>query len=122
MDVYGKCCNYVENKADALKDYMFSICTENLQIENWFTEKLIDCLRTGTIPIYWGCPNIGKYFNLNGFIIVNSLEEIIDVVNNLSEDKYFSKLKYVEENFIKASEYGSNLFERVDNEIKKIIK
>jgi hypothetical protein len=122
MDIYGRCCNYVENKTDALKDYMFSICTENLQIENWFTEKLIDCLRTGTIPIYWGCPNIGKYFNLNGFIIVNSIEEIIDVVNNLSEDQYFSNLKYVEENFIKAAQYGSNLFERVDNEIKKIVK
>jgi hypothetical protein len=100
---------------------MFTICTENLQIDNWFTEKLIDCLRTGTVPIYWGSPNIGDYFNINGFIIVNSIEEIIDVVNNLTEEQYFSKLEYIKENFITAANYGNNLFERVDNEIKKLI-
>jgi hypothetical protein len=121
MDIYGKCCKFVENKSDALKDYMFTICTENLQIDNWFTEKLIDCLRTGTVPIYWGGSNIGDYFNVNGFIIVNSIEEIIDVVNNLSEEQYTSKLKYIEENFITAAKYGNNLFERVDDEIKKLI-
>jgi hypothetical protein len=121
MDIYGKCCKFVENKSDALKDYMFSICTENLQIDNWFTEKLIDCLRTGTVPIYWGSSNIGDYFNVNGFIIVNSIEEIVDVVNNLTEEQYISKLKYVEENFITAAKYGNNLFDRVDNEIKKLI-
>lgn len=121
MDIYGKCCKFVENKSDALKDYMFTICTENLQIDNWFTEKLIDCLRTGTVPIYWGSPNIGDYFNINGFIIVNSAEEIVDVVNNLTEDQYFSKLEYIKENFITADKYGNNLYERVDNEIKKLI-
>ena len=122
MDIYGRCCNYIENKADALRDYKFNICIENLQHPNWFTEKLIDCLRTGTVPIYWGCPNIGDFFNTKGFIIVNTLEEIIDVVNNLTEEDYTSRLEYIEENFIKSAQYGSNLFERVDNEIKKIIK
>ena len=122
MDIYGRCCNYVENKADALRDYKFNVCIENLQHPNWFTEKLIDCLRTGTIPIYWGCPNISNYFNTDGFIIVNSLEEIINVVNNLTDNDYDSRLEYVKENFIKANQYGSNLFERADNEIKKIIK
>jgi hypothetical protein len=122
MDIHGRCCNYIENKADAFRDYMFNISIENLQHPNWFTEKLIDSLRTGTVPIYWGCPNIGDFFNTKGFIIVNTLEEIIDVVNNLTEDDYTSRLEYIEENFIKSAQYGSNLFERVDNEIKKIIK
>ena len=122
MDIFGGCCNFIENKADAFRDYMFNISIENLQHPNWFTEKLIDSLRTGTVPIYWGCPNIGDFFNTKGFIIVNTLEEIIDVVNNLTEEDYTSRLEYIEENFIKSGQYGSNLFERVDNEIKKIIK
>lgn len=121
MDIYGRCCNYIENKVDALKDYKFSICIENSKIDNWFTEKLIDCFKTGTVPIYWGCPNIGDYFNTDGFIIVNSLDEIINVVNNLSDEQYYSKMSYIEENFNKSSEYGSNLFERVDKEIKRLI-
>jgi len=122
MDIYGRCCNYIENKADALRDYKFNVCIENLQHPNWFTEKLIDCLRTGTVPIYWGCPNISDYFNTEGFIIVNNLNDIINVVNNLTEDDYTSRLEYIKENFIKAELYGSNLFERADNEIKKIIR
>jgi len=120
MDIYGRCCNYIENKADALRDYKFNLCIENLQLTNWFTEKLIDCLRTGTVPIYWGSPNISDYFNINGFIIVNSLNDITNVVNNLTEDDYTSRLEYIQENFIKSTNYSNNLFERVDNEIKKL--
>jgi hypothetical protein len=100
---------------------MFNISIENLQHTNWFTEKLIDVLRTGTVPIYWGCPNIGDFFNIKGFIIVNSLEDIVNVVNNLTEDDYTSRLEYIKENFDKALQYCSNLFERVDNEIKKLL-
>lgn len=121
MDIYGRCCNYVESKVDDLRDYKFNVCIENLQHTNWFTEKIIDCLRTGTVPIYWGCPNIGDYFNVKGFIIVNSLDDIINTINNLTEDDYTSRLEYIKENFDKASQYGSNLFERVDNEIKKLL-
>ena len=121
MDIYGRCCNYIENKTDGLRNHMFNISIENLQHTNWFTEKLIDVLRTGTVPIYWGCPNIGDFFNVKGFIIVNSLEDIVNVVNNLTEDDYTSRLEYIKENFDKALQYGSNLFERVDNEIKKLL-
>jgi hypothetical protein len=27
-------------------------------MDNWLTEKIIDCMLTGTVPIYWGAPNI----------------------------------------------------------------
>lgn len=123
LDIYGKCCNFIENKLDGLKDYKFNISIENLQETNWFTEKLIDVLRTGTVPIYWGCPNIGEYFNTKGFIVVNSLEEIVNVVNNLTDEDYISRKEYIKENFDRAERYNNfNLFDRVNKEIKKIIK
>jgi hypothetical protein len=28
----------------------------------WFTEKFIDLLLTYTYPIYYGCPDLNKYF------------------------------------------------------------
>ena len=62
----------------ALFNSQFHICIENTQRKNWFTEKLIDCLQTKTIPIYYGCPNIGEWFNIDGFIIVNNLDDIIN--------------------------------------------
>ena len=122
MDIFGRCCNYIENKGDALRDYKFNVCIENLQNTNWFTEKLIDCLRTGTVPIYWGCPNIGDYFNTKGFFIVNSFEEIVNVVNNLNDEDYISRLVYIKENFDLSVKYSRNIYKRVDDEIQKLIE
>lgn len=62
IDVYGTGYNPVESKIEALKDYRYSIVVENVKSDWWFTEKLIDCFATGTVPIYWGCPEIGRFF------------------------------------------------------------
>ena len=99
----------------------FHICIENTKRNNWFTEKLIDCLRTKTVPIYWGCPNIGNWFNLNGFYIVDNFQEIIDVCNSLNENSYNEKLKYIEENFEKSQKFLT-INDRLKNKIEEILK
>ncbi len=54
MDVYGSIRNNpIDYKLDGLKDYVFSVVIENTNKPYYFTEKLIDCLVTGTIPIIW---------------------------------------------------------------------
>ena len=54
-----------------LKDYRFSFAMENDCYESYFTEKLHDCLLTGTMPIYLGAPNIGDFYNLDGIVIMD---------------------------------------------------
>jgi hypothetical protein len=49
-------------KWDGLQDYSYSIAIENCSKENYFSEKFTDCILSWTIPIYYGCPNIEKYF------------------------------------------------------------
>lgn len=61
IDVFGRGYNPIEYKLLGLKDYMFSITIENCREDYYFSEKLIDCFQTGTVPIYWGCPSIGKF-------------------------------------------------------------
>jgi hypothetical protein len=61
MDLYGRGYNPVEYKLKCLKDYAFSLTIENTKKDYYFTEKLIDCFMTGTVPIYWGCPSIQKF-------------------------------------------------------------
>ena len=51
--------------------------TDNQKTDNWFTEKVIDCFQTKTIPIYIGCPNIDKYFDTRGMIICNNINDLI---------------------------------------------
>lgn len=59
-------------KLKVLGDYAFSIVTETCWQENLFTEILLDCFTVGTVPIFWGCPNIGDYFNIDGIIEFDS--------------------------------------------------
>ena len=42
--------------------YSYSIAIENASMENYFSEKFTDCILSYTIPIYYGCPNIDKFF------------------------------------------------------------
>ena len=70
---------------------MFSVAIENGQYETYFTEKLLDCFATGTIPVYLGAPDIGKVFNPDGII---TLSDEFDV----SDEVYYSKMDAIKEN------------------------
>lgn len=97
VDLYGRGFNEIALKEEGLCDYMFSVAIENGQYETYFTEKLLDCFATGTIPVYLGAPDIGKHFNKDGII---DLTEEFDV----SEDIYYSKMDAIQENLEKAKE------------------
>jgi len=103
-----------------LFDSQFHICIENAKRPNWFTEKLIDCLITKTVPIYWGCPNIGNWFNLKGFIIVDSVNEIISAANSITPELYNEMLPYIEENYEKAIPL-STIEDRLINKMLELV-
>ena len=95
----------MEKKSESLNDYMFSIAIENNRDENYFTDKILDCFATKTIPIYWGAPNIGKWFNLDGIITFENTDHLCSILENLSFDDYWSKQSAVIENYKKSLEY-----------------
>jgi hypothetical protein len=99
----------------------FHIVIENTSSKNWFTEKIIDCFQTKTIPIYFGCTNIAEYFDLRGMFYVSSLDEIINVCNNINEETYQNMIDYVNINH----EISKNYIDyrgRIENEVKTFIK
>lgn len=91
-------------KLMGLKDYRFSFAFENDNYDSAFCEKLTDCFATGTIPIFWGNPNISDFFDTDGIIIFDSNLDI----NSLNEELYLSKMKSIEINFKLASELMSS--------------
>ena len=109
------------DKKDPLFESQFHICIENSKQEYCFTEKLIDCFVTKTIPIYWGCPGIEKFFDINGMFIVNDANEIIEVCNNLNENSYNEKLFFVEKNYELSKKYIT-IVDRLQTVIEKILK
>lgn len=91
VDLYGRGFNEIFLKEEGLCDYMFSVAIENGQYETYFTEKLLDCFATGTIPVYLGAPDIGDYFNKDGII---DLSDEFDV----SDEIYYNKLDAIKDN------------------------
>lgn len=101
VDVYGRQINPIDRKEDGLADYMFSVAMENSSYPTYFTEKILDCFATGTIPIYWGSPDIADYFNPDGIIMLTD-----DFTTaQLSPELYESKIEAVKENFERVKEY-----------------
>ena len=72
-----------EHKQDGLLPYRYSVVIENVQEVDYFTEKLLHCMLCGTIPIYWGAPNIEEYFDVAGMIICNSLTDLQQAVGRV---------------------------------------
>lgn len=106
VDFYGSGTDQqIEYKVDALKNYMFSIVVENSIENDYFTEKLLDCFLTGTIPIYCGTKNLNKYFDVEGVIFFNSDEDLPTILDNISLQLYTDKLKHITRNFQFAQTY-----------------
>ena len=98
----------------------FHIVIENSCVENWFTEKLIDCFQTKTIPIYLGCPNIGNWFDTKGMFIVKSIDDIKDVLLTIDENTYQSKMVYIENNYHKSNDFV-DFGIMIENKLNKLL-
>ncbi len=72
----GRGYKTLERQADGLAPYRYSVVIENVQERDYFSEKLIDAILCKTVPIYWGCPNIGDYFDPGLMIVCNSEQEL----------------------------------------------
>lgn len=103
--VFGRGYKPLDNKAEGLKDFRYSIVIENCKTDYYFTEKLIDCFVTGTIPIYWGCPDIGRFFDSQGLITFDSTDDLDKILESLSAEDYTSRLPAIKNNFETAKAY-----------------
>jgi hypothetical protein len=58
----------VSDKLATVSGYTFALCFENSILEGWVTEKIFDCFYAGTVPIYWGAPDIEHLIPQETFI------------------------------------------------------
>ena len=71
IDFFGSGTNFLPDKLDGLLPYRYSIAIENSAQPDYFTEKINDCFLSYTVPVYYGCTNIGKYFPERSFITID---------------------------------------------------
>jgi len=132
IDIFGKTTVGRENvspfmyplparkKDDGLLDYKFNIAIENCSTECYFSEKFVDPLLCWTVPIYWGCKNISKFFPAGSFISIdptgkNACEKIIEISQSDFREKNLSAIQEARELIL--NKY--NVFPTVQTAISK---
>lgn len=117
IDIYGRGCKYYKDDkrikgefedCDLYKNYFYHICIENFSTPHYFSEKIMDPLICGCIPIYYGCQNINEYFG-DSFIKLN---------NNV--DKDIIMLKQILDNDVNIIINRKEIIEKIN--IKNMFK
>jgi hypothetical protein len=110
----------IQSKNSFFINAKFHITCENSLTENMFSEKIIDCFRTRTIPIYYGCVNIDKFFNPQGMIRFFSIEEFRKICHEITPEWYQERLPYIEENYQLARHYWEKtVYQRVEDVVER---
>ena len=105
FDVYGNGYNRIDSLITAFQDYRFTIVIENTKVDYGFSEKIVTPMLCGTIPIYYGTPSIGKFFNDQGFFQFDTVDELEGIIDSLSIAKYDQMYHAAHENFKIARMY-----------------
>ncbi|WOO39686.1 hypothetical protein [Rubellicoccus peritrichatus] len=111
--LFGQAFEPVDRKIDGMRDFRFSIAIENCKEDFYFSEKLIDCFATATIPIYWGCPSIARFFDPQGIIAFNKPADLDKIIPQLGAEYYERCLPAIRRNFTRAKAFQmveSNLY------------
>ena len=106
LDVMGRGYQPFGDKADGLVPYRYSVVIENVRERNYFTEKLVDAILCKTVPIYWGCPNIGDFFDTEGMILCDGASDIQTALRAMTTADYAARAPLIEAQRGRADHYG----------------
>lgn len=110
-----------EGKISPFAPYRYNIVIENCQYPGYFTDKIIDCFATGSIPIYWGNPTMHELFDDRGFYTWNTIDELQKILSQVSEEDYNDRKDYIAENFKRFWEFASPDKWMLENCYKKLL-
>ena len=129
VDLFGNFVNnYIKYKSAALDTYCYHIALENEQNQYYFTEKIMDCFISMTMPLYLGAEAIGEFFNLDGIIIlteedISDLERFNRILTQCTPQNYIERLPAIIDNYHRSLRYLNNhnrLYEELFLNNKKI--
>ena len=81
-----------KSKEDVLKKSLFTFCLENSKDQKgYITEKIFDCFRYGSIPIYFGPSNIDEYIPKGCYVDYSkflSLDALFKFMQKFNDEDY----------------------------------
>lgn len=99
--------NPIPNTLTGVRDFRFNVCVENTRKDFYFSEKILDCFSAGTVPLYWGCPSIGDFFDIEGILPFSNTDELEDQLRKCTPEYYEAIRPKIEENMRRTAEYWS---------------
>ena len=107
VDIFGGFMNgkRFDYKSRTLKDYRYQIVVENDIKPYYFTEKIMDCFASMTVPIYIGATKIDKFFNPDGIIKISEKTDLESVLKNCNEQDYQTRIDALKENYDRCLRY-----------------
>lgn len=85
---------FVDGAVERYIPYKFVIAFENVDKNGYITEKIMNAMLAGAIPIFWGTNKIHEHFNSKSFIHVSSSESN----SSESNSRAIKKIKDINEN------------------------
>jgi hypothetical protein len=99
VDSGGKCFNNIGERfphkrdvpgtIELMNDYKFVIAFEHTSTIGYTTEKLVNAMLAGAVPLYWGNPEVGRDFNNRSFINLHDYNDM---------GRFIARIKEVDKN------------------------
>ncbi|KAF9200950.1 4-alpha-L-fucosyltransferase [Podila verticillata] len=100
---YGSCLHNIDfpgtngrydytAKMQVLAGYPFTFVGENANCQTYVSEKVYNALQSGSIPIYYGAPDIAEYVPEGSYINVNDfkdMDELIAYIKTVDRSQYY---------------------------------
>ena len=93
------------DKLATMESYKFALCFENIEFPGYVTEKVIDCLVSEVVPIYWGAPDIRDFIPESCFIDASkfsSLDKLDAYLEKITESEWAEIVEHGR-NFLKST-------------------
>ena len=106
-----------------LKNYKFTLCLENAIFPGYVTEKIFDALFAGSIPIYYGAPDITELIPNDSFIDIRDFknyDNLYTFISMMDKQKYENYMIAIK-NFVKSEKYKNFSQENYAQSVLKII-
>lgn len=114
----------VPSKWEALKNYKFCICYENMKDQaGYITEKIFDCFVGGCVPVYWGAVDITSYVPADCFIdrrLFASDQALYNFLKTINKEKYNQYIQNIKNYLAGPQMYLFSMDNFVDTIVKAL--
>lgn len=112
-----------DGKLKIMSNYRFGLVTENIRYPGYVTEKIFDAFISGTVPVYWGAPDIEKFVPPDCFIDgskFKKLSELAEFMQNMTAAEHQALVRSGE-NFLSSAAGHAHTFEAFGEEVSRLL-